>query len=395
MGYVDFFTFLIPLYGLSLGFDAAEIGILVGARSMLALFLSIHIGVLMDRFGTRRVTLFFVWTGMALAPLFPLVPGFWALLLLQLVNGAAVSFAWSGAQTLIAQLAEGDAGYLGKFSFFARLGSTTAPLLAGIVWDFGGAWPAYLFAVAWGVVLTIALLRTPEAEIFGARPADGTARARFRARDALPRASDYVSSIMLVAIPAVAVSMAIISMRNTTYSIQTSVYVVYLQQIGLVGTIIGVLFATAEIASGFGSLFAGRAILLGDPLRTMLSGTVLSILLIAMTPLLGGIFALLLLSQVIRGWLEGVIQPVILSVQARAVGRHQQGAVVGLRQTGQRLTSIVIPPLMGALADHWGVSESFFVLGALMLLLCVPLALLTRRAVRSAARSKAAPTLAD
>src|SRR5437879_13009384 len=101
MGYVDFFTFLIPLYGLSLGLDASEIGILVGARSIVALLLSIHIGVLMDRFGTRRVTLFFVWMGMALAPLFPLVPGFWVLLLLQLVNGAAVSFAWSGVQTLI------------------------------------------------------------------------------------------------------------------------------------------------------------------------------------------------------------------------------------------------------------------------------------------------------
>jgi MFS family permease len=391
MGYLDFFTFLMPLYGLSLGFDAVDIGILVGARSILSLFLSIHIGVLMDRFGTRRVTLFFVWTGMALAPLFPLVPGFWALLLLQLVNGAAVSFAWSGAQTLIAQLAEGDAGYIGKFSFFARLGSTTAPILAGIVWDFDGAWPAYLFGAAWGAVLTIALLRTQEAEIFGARPADGAGRARFRARDALPRASDYVSSIMLVAIPAVAVSMAVISMRNTTYSIQTSVYVVYLKEIGLVGTTIGILFASAEIASGFGALFAGRVVRLGDPLRTMLSGTVLSILLIAMTPLLGGIFALLLLSQVIRGWLEGVIQPVILSVQARAVGRHQQGAVVGLRQTGQRLTSIVIPPLMGAIADHWGVSESFFILGALMLLLCVPLALLTRQAVRSASRPKAEP----
>jgi len=51
---------------------------------------------------------------------------------------------------------------------------------------------------------------------------------------------------------------------------------------------IGVLFATVEIASGLGSLFAGRAMRLGDPQRTMLSGTVLSILLIAVTPLLGG-----------------------------------------------------------------------------------------------------------
>jgi hypothetical protein len=63
MGYVDFYTFLIPLYGLSLGLDASEIGILVGARSILAMFLSIHIGALMDRIGTRKVTLFFVWTG--------------------------------------------------------------------------------------------------------------------------------------------------------------------------------------------------------------------------------------------------------------------------------------------------------------------------------------------
>jgi MFS family permease len=395
MGYVDFYTFLIPLYGLSLGLDATEIGILVGARSIIALFLSIHIGVLMDRFGTRRVTLVFVWTGMALAPLFPLVPGFGALLLLQLISGAAVSFAWSGAQTLIAQLAEGDAKYIGRFSFFARLGSTTAPILAGAVWDYGGAWPAYLVGAAWGAVLTMALLRTPEAEIFGPQRGDGTGRARFRARDVLPRASDYVSSVMLIAIPAIALSIAIMSMRNTTYSIQTSVYIVYLDGIGLVGTTIGILFAAVEIASGFGSLFAGRAMRLGDPQRTMLSGTVLSILLIATTPLLGGVFALLLLAQAVRGWLEGVIQPVILAVQARAVGRHQQGAVVGLRQTGQRLTSILIPPLMGAIADSWGASESFVIFGAFMLLLCVPLAVIARRAAHSAAKQKVEPRLAD
>ncbi len=383
MGYVDFFTFLIPLYGLSLGLDAAEIGILVGARSILALLLSIHIGVLMDRFGTRAVTLVFVWIGMALAPLFPLAQGFWALLLLQLVSGAAVSFAWSGAQTLIAQLAEGDAKYIGRFSFFARLGSTSAPIVAGVVWDFGGAWPAYLLGFAWGAILTLALLRTPEAEIFTAQPAAGASQRRFRARDVWPRASDYLNSIMLIAIPAVAVSMAVITLRNTTYSLQTSVYVVYLDQITLVGTTIGLLFAASEIASGFGSLFAGRAMRLGNPQRTMLSGTVLSILLIAATPLLGGIFGLLLLFQLVRGWLEGVIQPVILSVQARAVGRHQQGAVVGLRQTGQRLSSILIPPVMGGVADHFGTSQSFLIYAAFMLPLCALLAVAIRRLRRA------------
>jgi MFS family permease len=54
MGHVDFYTFLMPLYALSPGFDA-DVGILVGARSIAAMFLTIHIGVLMDRFGTRKI----------------------------------------------------------------------------------------------------------------------------------------------------------------------------------------------------------------------------------------------------------------------------------------------------------------------------------------------------
>jgi predicted MFS family arabinose efflux permease len=122
MGYTEFYTFLIPLYGLSLGMKAGEIGMLVGARSLLAVFLSIHIGTLMDRFGTRRVTLFFVWTAMALAPVFPLIPWFWPLLVLQVVNGGALSFAWSGSQTLIAQLAEGEAEYIGPPTCWASPG---------------------------------------------------------------------------------------------------------------------------------------------------------------------------------------------------------------------------------------------------------------------------------
>src|SRR6266849_72827 len=170
MGYTDIYIFLIPLYALSLGMSAGEVGALAGARHLLPVFLSIHVGVLMDRFGTRRVTLFFVWAAIVLAPVFPLVPSFWPLLLLQIVNGGARSFGWSGSQTLSAQLAEGEAEYIGRFNFFARLGTPIAPLILGVVWDLGGAWPAYLIGVAWGALLTVALLRAPEAEI---APGDG------------------------------------------------------------------------------------------------------------------------------------------------------------------------------------------------------------------------------
>jgi len=395
MGYTEFYTFLIPLYGLSLGMSAGQIGMLVGGRSLLAVFLSIHIVVLMDRFGTRRVTLFFVWTAMALAPVFPLVPWFWPLLLLQIVNGAALNFAWSGSQTLIAQLAEGEAEYIGRFSFFARFGTTLTPMISGVAWDWGGAWPAYLLGAAWGAVLTIVLLRAPEADIAGA---DGRAphrQASFRVRDVVPRLPDYLRCFALMAIPAVATTMAIIFLRTATNGVQSSLYVVYLKGVGLTGTSIGILFAAIEVMSGFGSLFAGRVSRLGDPQRTMLSGTVLSIVLICLTPFLGGIFLLLLLAQAARGWLQGVVQPMMFSVQAKAVGRYRQGSVVGLRQTMNRLAAIVIPPVMGMIADRWGAGESFVILGSLMLLLSVPVALITRRATRSASAQGAESTPAD
>jgi len=383
MGYTDFYIFLIPLYGLSLGMNASEIGLLVGGRSLLAVFLSIHIGVLMDRFGTRRVTLFFVWSAIALAPVFPLVPWFWALLLLQIVNGGALSFAWSGAQTLIAQLAEGEAEYIGRFSFYARIGTTAAPLLAGIAWDLGGAWPAYMIGALWGVMLTVALLCAPEAR------ERVPAAAGFRLRELLPRISDYASCLALMAIPAVATTMAIIFLRTATQGVQSSLYVVYLHGIGLVGTTIGLLFAAVEIFSGLGSLFAGRAMRLGDPQKTMLSGTVISILVICATPFLGGVYALLLAAQVIRGWLSGVVQPMMFSVQAKAVGPYRQGAVVGLRQTMNRLAAIVIPPVMGMIADGWGATASFVILGVLLMLLCAPITHITRRGARLAASEQA------
>ena len=62
------------------------------------------------------------------------------------------------------------------------------------------------------------------------------------------------------------------------------------------------------------------------------------------------------------------------------------------RQIGQRLTFILIPPLVGGIADHWGANESLVILRAQMLMLCVPLALITGRAALSDWRAKARPS---
>ena len=64
-----------------------------------------------------------------------------------------------------------------------------------------------------------------------------------------------------------------------------------------------------------------------------------------------------------------------------------------LRQTN-RLAAIVIPRLVGSIADHWGAGRSFVILGAVLIVLCAPVALITRRVARTAT-SQAEPTLGD
>jgi len=394
MALIDIFVFLIPVYaGITLGMSDSEIGTLVGARSFFSLFLSIHSGVLMDRFGVRRVTLIFMGIVILCAPIFPLMTSFQGLLFLQMISGFAISIGWTGAQTLIARVADGDAEYIGRFSSFARIGTTIAPVIAGFLFDLGGAWLAYGFGTLWAVFAFGALWLGPEQDIATAqgeedideRPARQE-KEPFRLTDALPRLSDYTASIAMFAIPAVAFTAVAMLVRNSSYGIQTSVYVTYVQEIGFTATMIGLLFAAIEMAAGAGSWFSGRIMRRFEASRVLVVTTMVTICLVCATPLLSGltsafwgIFAILVIAQMARGATQGISQPILFAVQAKSVGRHQQGAVVGLRQTMNRLGGITIPPFIGFLSDTYGREQSFYTMGAILLTVCLGLALYARR----------------
>jgi fucose permease len=56
---------------------------------------------------------------------------------------------------------------------------------------------------------------------------------------------------------------------------------------------------------------------------------------------------------------------------------------------------MVIPPVMGLIADWWSVTVSFVVLGILLLLLCIPIVWISRRAAatpRAAVEEAPEPT---
>lgn len=364
---LDLYALIVPLYAVSLGASSTEIGLLLGARSILPAFFSIHGGSLMDRLGTRRVLLGSTLLVGALALVFPATGWFPALMMAQLLSGLFIAFNWIGAQTLVAQIAYGDPVPLGRFNFICRFGTIGAPLIAGALWDFGGAWPTFGMIAVWALIMHVLVQFVPEPN------AELAKRERPPLNELLPRMSDYTRSFALMAIPVIAFTMVVSGLRNAATSIQNSIYIVHLEGIGLDGTAIGLLFAVLEVTIGLASLNVGIVRKAGRAEAVLLITTAASIALIAITPLLGGILALLLLMQALRGVAQGFMQPLMFSIQSDAVGKDFQGAVVGLRVTANRLFSVVLPPIMGLIADHVSLEASFYLTGAFLVLGCAGL----------------------
>jgi sugar phosphate permease len=202
----------------------------------------------------------------------------------------------------------------------------------------------------------------------------------------LPRWEPHRQAIGLAAIPAVAFVLAVSFLRNTPGAVQGSLYVVYLADIGLSGTIIGALVALAELSGAFGSLLAAPLERLARADRLVIACVVVSIAAISITPLVADALALLIAAAVVRGASQGMSQPLMYSILGRAVPPTMQGAGVGLRHAVTRFASMLVPAGMGLAAEAWGIVASFYVVGAVLVLVAVVVALATRGALVGADR---------
>lgn len=353
-------SLVVPLWALSLGASPALIGIAVASRSVLPFFLSIHGGAMMDRLGTRRLMLVFSAFGALLTLFYPLLPNIVALIALQFVLGWAQGMGWIGAQTKIARLTRGNAKYAAHFSFFTTIGTFIGPLIAGAAWDLLGAWGAFGVITLWGAALALAAYKLPaaSAEQERSRP--------FRWREMLPHMSDYLRAFAMISIPGVALVVVATFLRISAFSVQGSFYTVYLEGIGMSGTLIGVLVGFASLIGGPAALLTAPALRTVRPHWLLLGSIVVAVVSICVTPLLHGFIALLIAAGIF-GLGLGMGLPLLLSILSDASHERDQGMSVGLRTTANRLASIVIPVLMGFVVEIAGITYGFFVIGAVLL----------------------------
>jgi sugar phosphate permease len=107
---------------------------------------------------------------------------------------------------------------------------------------------------------------------------------------------------------------------------------------------------------------------------------------ISITPLVGHALLLLIAAAAVRGAAQGMSQPLMYSILGRAVPPTMHGTGVGLRHAVTRFASMLIPAGMGLAAEVWGLEASFYIVGAVLLLVAAAIAFFTRGALVSGVR---------
>jgi MFS family permease len=358
---VPMVSLVVPLWAIQhLAATPIWVGVAVGARSFMPLLFSIHGGALMDRLGTRRVMAVCAIITLILFPLYIVWQSMVGLILLQLVIGLSQGLSWVGAQAFYGQLSRGSAEHAGRLTFFSNLGAFAGPLIAGISTDVAGVVGGFVVLSLWSVVLCVFTFLIPPV-------LDGAAaKAPVRLSVLLPRLDDYARAASLCLIPAVMLVLAFTFVRIAISGMQSSFYVVYLASIDLTGTQIGILVGCANFIASPAALLTGPAQRLMPGSWVMVWMTALCVTFMTLTPAVANFWVLLAFSA-IYGLGVGIGFPTLLSLLTVAVPMEYQGMAAGLRTTANRAATLVVPIVMGIIAEWGSLALSFYAVGAILM----------------------------
>ena len=374
------------------------IALLIASRHILTVCLSIYGGALMDRYGMRRIIFLFGLMGAATALLYPILPpvfghtwgaasqdiSFWfiaVMVCLQMVFGYAEVASWIGVQALVSQRFKGQPVFAGRMTFSARIGGILAPPIFGLIWDAGGPWGGFVFIGGWILCGAAVVLLVPGDH--GSPPVEPETEKPSVPGQAqvMPKASDHAQTFRTLLVPAVAMVIMVTLLRQTGSGVQGSFYVVWLdKEIGLSGTLIGALLGVSNTASALAALSTGFwARHMGTHWILILT-IGMSIIGVAVVPLLGNVYVLLMIAICVRGMGQGLNLPMMITILARNVPGYLLGRVTAMRIAFNRGGGALVPLGMGALAEVVGIANSFYIIGAVGVIM---LAVLSVWAARS------------
>ncbi len=364
---------ILPVYAHRFGLTGVQQGMVLGATGLATLAVSLPAGVLSDRLGARRLTL---WAGgvMSVAMFTQAVAGsFPFLLAARLGFGIGFAVVWTAGLSWLAEAAPGGPG-LGGTVASAGAGGVVGPALSGVAVQYFGLVSPFLVVAAAFAALTLALGLLRMRAIAPAPPIrmGSSLRAATADRRTIVAAAAIVTAGLTTGVSALLVP-AELHVAGASPG-----------QIGLVFAVGGVLFV---VASTLTTAAGRRAVRMSVVMAGMLAlALALSPAIVASAPF--AIIAMQCATTAARSVLWTVSYPLA------ADGSERSGAGIGVAMgllNGVWAATVLLGPLAAGLAAGRLSAQAVFGLTAVACLAVLAITVLVARPLRRPARPACTP----
>lgn len=346
----------IPLLAEKMGAGPSTIGFIVGAFSLIAVFLSIPLGGLVDRFGVKRLLVFGVICNIANAVILLQTDTVSKVIIAQLIAGIAFLLHVVASQTFISRLPDAsrrEKGF-GWLSFGAAAGQSVGPILGGILVD------RFDYQVAFWVVLA---LSSAGLVLLGLKDTG----------ESIPTRSSYNPVQDARQAGALAMEPKVLMILFFTFAIifaanlQASFLPVLLRAEGLTEFTVGILISIFAVMSTSIRLIFGRLLDIFDRKKILAISMLAIILAVGLIPSMVSVAGFAILISIF-GLGFGMTQPLSMIMIADLTNPNQSGLAMGLRFSAIMLAGLLSPIFLGFIVETFGLSPAFYVAASVVAL---------------------------
>ncbi len=344
---------LVPLYALHLGFDFAELGVIVASQAIFGLLLRLFAGAISDRFGERWVLLISFATMVVGAAIIGVSDTFWTLVLGQTFLGISRATYWTATQSYCSRINPAKAGtLLGRMTSSRTSGDMVGAASAGFVAEtlgYGSAWTLIVALGAIGLVGSLALPILPR-------------------KDALRGFKQALAPIPSMArSPSMAMAGITSFVASTAMTIAVILLVPYLREIGNGETTVG-LVRTGGLVSmvAIGVVFGKIVLRTGQQNLYTLSLAGMGGIMLAV-PLLSTSLAPMGAVMFLYGIFYGLLGSLYPLTAATYSSQEQRGVAMAYVGLYWGIAQIVVPASFGFLAASFGLENSFWFAGVMFI----------------------------
>jgi MFS family permease len=346
----------VPLFAASLDVGYLGVGIVAAAIGFLPLFFALPVGRLTDRVGVRPMVTAGAIINVSGFLLLSLVPSIVVIIITQLLSGFANLLVGLSAQTFVGTLGKGRSAER-NFSIFTisgSIGQIGGPLIGGVL--IGAAGFGAVFATS--VVLSSACLVAALILL----PTTTSVRAPGSLRSSPRRAVEYLkeSDTRLAILASCLMSVPEV--------LRTAFLPIYLSEaVHLAPALLGYVLAIFSVAGLVAKSVLPRAVArFGRQVMLFAFTTACALALFAL-PLTISLAAVCVVIACM-GLTFGLGRPLSMAMAANAATPGEEGFVVALRLSGNRIADLVLPVVFGSAAGVAGIGAAF-VVGAGVLVL--------------------------